>query len=90
MRLWGRICMAVGVLCLPFAFVSYIWFESLYVIGLSRPIGTIFPYRGYAIPLLLLGVVLFIVGLVLWGHEKEEGYQSQQEKQNVLGDITEE
>lgn len=70
MGLWGGICIAIGVLCFPFAVISYIWSDATYVFFV------IYPFRNYALPLVFIGLILIIIGVGIRKQERRESDQS--------------
>lgn len=69
-RYIASICTALGVILLIGGVIAYAYSETLYLLG--YPIGTTYPYRDYAIPLIIFGIVLLVIGVASFGRAKEE------------------
>ena len=66
----ATICTILGSLLLIGGFIAYAYSETLYILGL--PYETTYPYRDYAIPLIIFGVVLLVIGVVTFARAEEE------------------
>ena len=69
-RYLASICTVLGVILLIGGVIAYAYGETVYLLG--YPIGTTYPYRDYAIPLIIFGVVLLVIGIASFGRAEEE------------------
>jgi hypothetical protein len=66
----ASICTVLGVLLLLGGIIAYAYGENVSFLGYT--IGTIYPYRDYAIPLIIFSVVLLVIGVASFGRAEEE------------------
>jgi len=60
----------LGIFLLVGGVIAYAYNEPVYLLGYQ--FGTKYPYRDYAIPLIILGVVLLVIGVATYSRAEEE------------------
>jgi len=68
-RLLGMVCFAVGCISFLFGVIAYFWEETL--CGLVPACANV-SIQDYAFPLVFIGVVLIVVGLIVMRYEGKE------------------
>lgn len=69
-RYLASICAFLGALLLIGGIIAYAYNEPIYLFG--QIYGYIHRYRDYAVPLIIFGVVLLVVGAASYGRAEEE------------------
>jgi len=73
LRLLASITQVSAFLCFFFGFIAYFYEEEQY-----WGYWVTYPYREYAFPLAVLGIILLVIGAMVHDHAKKEAIQQSQ------------